>query len=130
MLRDGRFRRSDRLLQRRDFQRVAREGRRVSSRSFVILVAPTAVISKNSPRCPRARRLGITVSRKVGNAVVRNRVKRGVREWFQHQRELLVRGIDLVVIARPDAARLKVHEIHGVLSCMLELEPGRVLEVE
>ena len=51
-------------------------------------------------------RLGITVGRRVGNAVVRNRVKRLIREWFRRERSAIGAGWDIVVIARPAAARL------------------------
>jgi ribonuclease P protein component len=47
------------------------------------------------------------VSRKVGNAVVRNRVKRQVREWFRHTRSTLPGAWDIVVIARSEAAELE-----------------------
>ena len=63
-----------------------------------MLVAPT-------PATARAR-LGVTVSRKVGNAVVRNRVKRRIREWFRRDGQTLVAGRDIVVIARSSAAGL------------------------
>jgi len=71
--------------------------------------------SRLEHRAPVARpRLGLTVSRKVGNAVVRNRVKRSIREWFR-----IVKGDlqarDLVVIARPGAARLAGVEIFAEL---------------
>lgn len=50
-------------------------------------------------------RLGLTVSRKVGKAVHRNRVKRRIRECFRRRiRPLLPEGTDMVVIARPGAA--------------------------
>jgi ribonuclease P protein component len=55
---------------------------------------------------PPTSRLGITVSRKVGRAVVRNRVKRRIREWFRASRSSLGPGFDLVVIGRPAAAHL------------------------
>ncbi len=66
-----------------------------------------------------AGRLGLTVSRRVGNAVVRNRVKRRVREWFREARTSELRdGIDLVVIARQAAATLGTHEVAQALGTL------------
>jgi len=73
----------------------------MAGRSFVVVVANT-----QSQDPAAATRLGITVSRKVGSAVVRNRVKRQVREWFRGRRAALERGLDLVVIGRAPAAQL------------------------
>ena len=65
------------------------------------------------------------MSRKVGNAVVRNYIKRNVREWFRRSRS--PRGpLDLVVIARRDAAGLSGSEIPGELeSLVARAEMGR-----
>lgn len=52
-------------------------------------------------------RVGLTVSRKVGNAVVRNRVKRRLRDWFRHSSVRTKTYVDYVVIARPSAASLQ-----------------------
>jgi len=49
----------------------------------------------------------LTVSRKVGNAVVRNRVKRRIREWFRCARASFPGSLDIVVIARRQAAELE-----------------------
>ena len=57
-------------------------------------------------RSPGATRLGVTVSRRVGNAVVRNRVKRQIREWFRRVGREALTGSDVVVIARPGAGAL------------------------
>jgi ribonuclease P protein component len=65
------------------------------------------------------RRLGIAASRKVGNAIVRNRIKRGVREWFRHNRSGLPADLDLVVIARRHAAELGGQEIADSLDSIV-----------
>ena len=77
-------------LRRADFLRVTGRGRRIQTRYFLLF------------RLERgdgaAARLGITVTRKIGNAVRRNRIKRLVREWFRARQEEL-ESCDLVVIA-------------------------------
>ena len=66
------------------------------------------------------QRLGVTVSRRVGNAVVRNRVKRGVREWFRQQRDELEKPLEVIVIARHAASELSAMEISNELNGLLE----------
>jgi ribonuclease P protein component len=104
LIRTGRFVRADRLLEPRDFKRVLESGERKSSRSFAIIVAPQPLGAQPAGK-PHSR-LGITVSRRVGNAVVRNGIKRRVREWFRHARRWLPDERDIVVIARPAASAL------------------------
>jgi ribonuclease P protein component len=87
-----------------------RHGRRGAVRAFVVLVAPTS-----QPDGPLRARLGITVSRRVGPAVVRNRVKRRVREWFRNEREAFELGLDVVVIGRRPAADLPAEETAAAL---------------
>lgn len=99
------FERAIRLRRTVEFQRLTRVGRRQVTRAFVLVVAP-AVSGEDT----RRTRLGIAVGRRVGNAVVRNRVKRRVREWFRHQRALLRRGIDVVVVGRVPSAELSSRE--------------------
>ena len=90
--------------------------------AFVLLVARGAAGSDAT-----RSRLGITVSRKVGPAVTRNRVKRHVREWFRGSRKKLQAGIDLVVIGRSVAAGLSGRETQGVL-CRLARRAGATRE--
>lgn len=75
-------------------------------RGFVVVAAPRVA---DSPEL--SSRLGITVSKRVGNAVARNRVKRRIREWFRAEREQLDPRMDLVVIGRSQAAPLSGGEI-------------------
>jgi ribonuclease P protein component len=84
-----------RLRKRDDFLRVQRAGRRQHTEHFVVLRAPAA---GDTPR------IGITVSARVGNAVVRNRIKRLVREVVRHAWRRLEPAADVVVIAKPGAA--------------------------
>jgi ribonuclease P protein component len=92
----GRFRRTDRILRSKDFKLVLRSGERTSSRNFVVFVAVDTLNSQLAT----ARRIGITVSKRVGNSVVRNHVKRRIREWYRSARQGLPVGSEIVVIAR------------------------------
>ena len=87
----------------------------MASHYFVVLVAPG---EWNGAALPdrSGRRLGVTVSRKVGNAVIRNKVKRAIREWFRSERDGLADGVDVVVIARRPAVSLSGHEVRSSLN--------------
>jgi len=93
------FAKSSRIRKRREFLTLQRRGRRRHTTNFIVIVS-----SRNATPEPPTSRLGVTVSRTVGNAVVRNRVKRAVREFFR--RAHVAPGIDLVVIAKPGAGDL------------------------
>lgn len=84
---------------RAEFQEIQAAGRRVNTASFVLLLS-------FRPGNDRGPRLGVTASKRVGNAVVRNRVKRIVRAAFRASEDLFARDLDVVAIARPSAARL------------------------
>ena len=102
--RTGRFGRADRLLRSCDFKRVLESGERRSSRSFSIFLAPG--LRRMESAGESWPKLGVTVNKRVGNAVVRNRIKRRVREWFRQARLWLPREKDIVVIAGPMAQEL------------------------
>lgn len=91
------FARRDRVVHRRDFLRAQSQARRVHTPHFVLMAAPVA---------GGRLRLGVTVSRRVGDAVRRNRVKRLVREVFRRNRTLFPSACDVVVVARAGAADL------------------------
>ena len=107
----GSFKRVDRLLRRQEFRYVTRYGQSARVGSFVMLAA-----SRETNEGDGRTRLGITVSRRVGNAITRNRVKRRIREWFRHQRLQMEAGVDIVVIARQTAAEISQHETIRVLN--------------
>jgi len=91
-----------RLSRSADFDRVFRHGRSHAGREFVLYVFPRG--EGNEPR------LGLSVSRKVGGAVERNRVKRLLREAFALDGDRLPAGTDAVVVARHEANALAERE--------------------
>ena len=116
--RTGRFQQADRILCARDFSCAVRTGKRRISKSFVVIITPkTEGVSTNFDE--KRTRLGITVSKRVGNAVIRNRVKRCIREWFRQAREGLPHGSDIVVIARQTARNLSGREAAVILDEMI-----------
>ena len=91
-----------RLSRSADFDRVFRSGRSHAGREFVLYVFPRSEDA--------GQRLGLSVSRKVGGAVERNRVKRLLREAFALEGERLPAGTDAVVVARHEANALAERE--------------------
>ncbi|HEX3910902.1 MAG TPA: ribonuclease P protein component [Solirubrobacteraceae bacterium] len=103
-----------RLSRSAEFERVYRQGRSTANRHLVLYAFP-------NPAAERPR-LGLSVSRKVGGAVERNKVKRLLREAFARCEQNLLSGHDLVVVARPSAAELVDREgLAGVDSSLSEL---------
>jgi ribonuclease P protein component len=114
--RGGGRRRRRRLSRSGDFDRVYREGRSHAGRHLIVYSFPRA--GGDEPR------LGISVGRKVGGAVVRNQVKRLLRDAFWACADDLPEGHDFVVVARPDMAGLAADRgeagVEAELRSMLE----------
>jgi ribonuclease P protein component len=104
--------------------RVQKDGAPVRTAHFVLLVA--ARDDRTGPS-----RLGIVATKKIGVAVVRNRIKRLCRETFRLAPEMLPKGIDLVVIAKDGAGKLVLADVQAEwsrASAKLRAQCEKVLE--
>ncbi len=97
---DGARRKRRRLSRSGEFERVYREGRSHASRYLVVYAFPRQAADDDDPR------LGISVGRKLGGAVERNRIKRLLREAFWAAAGDLRPGHDFVIVARAPAGEL------------------------
>jgi ribonuclease P protein component len=95
------FKKSDRILKHSEFGRISNFGKTVQDQFFIIVYYPSGY---------RHLRLGITVSKRVGNAVTRNRLKRFIREIFRVNRKCITGYMDINVIARKNAATLSYQQ--------------------
>ncbi len=106
--------RAGRLRRRAEFQAAQTRGRKLHTESFLVFILPRPAPAPSA----EPARLGITVSKKVGNAVTRNRVKRLVREAFRRRRTLFPEGHDVVFVAKKQAAEVTfdrvVDEMEGL----------------
>ena len=96
------YQKQDRIRKRPEFLALAKQGQRLISRHFIIVYAR---------RDPLVSRLGITVTKKIGPAVTRSRLKRVCREFFRIHRDQLTDGYDIHVIARRAAAQATHDEL-------------------
>ncbi len=105
----------ERIKKKKDFLVLYKKGCRYKSKYFSLIGLSNALTYS---------RVGVVASRKVGNAVARNRTKRLMRELFRRNKDLLVRPVDLLIVANAEMkgatwAELKESYIQGV---------GRILE--
>lgn len=97
---------SESLKKNRDFQHVYKKGKSLANRYLVLYV-----LENGTDR----NRLGISVSKKVGNSVVRHRLTRLVRESYRLHESTFRRGLDLIVVARVTAKDTNYHQIESAL---------------
>ena len=105
------FKKEDRILKRSEFLELARCGRKLQNECFIAIFKPGRF---DSPR------LGITVTRKVGKAAQRNRIKRLVREYFRLNRQHLNQNWDINIVAKKKAADLSSEKVDSFLQDLFE----------
>ncbi|MBU4128619.1 ribonuclease P protein component [bacterium] len=91
------LRKSEHLRKNSDFRRVYSKGRSCADHFIVLFVLPNDL---------EGNRIGLSVSKKIGKAVKRNRVKRLFREVYRLNKDKLIQGFDLIFLARKDVVKL------------------------
>lgn len=104
-----------RLLRRSDFRRVYEEGQRRSAPLFALFFRANGL--------PHTR-LGITAPGRLGNAVLRNRVKRRLREVFRLNRSVIPGGWDIVLNPRQSVARVRFERLAKEILRLFPKQPG------
>lgn len=105
------FKKEERIRRRSDFIRISKEGKKNYSPHFRVWICPNQL---------PYRRLGIVVSKKVGSAVKRNRLKRLIREFFRLHKEELSPSADFVIQAKEGADKLTFWEVAAELQEILK----------
>ena len=97
---------SDSLKSNRDFKKVYNKGKSYANKYLVMYVLENWT---------HENRLGISVSKKVGNSVVRHRITRLIRESYRLHEDMFNSGLDIVVVARANAKDVKYAQIESAL---------------
>jgi ribonuclease P protein component len=107
-----------RIKKNKEFQQVFQNGKSFANRQFVVYV-----LKKEDQE---TFRIGLSVSKKLGNAVTRNQIKRYIRQAFLELKDEVRSGNDYVIIARKPAADMGMQEIKKSLEHVLKV--ARVLK--
>ena len=97
---------SESLKKNQDFKTVYRKGKSYANKYLVMYVLPNET---------EMNRLGISVSKKVGNSVIRHHLTRLIRESYRLHEEMFNSGLDIVVVARSTARNISYHEVESAL---------------
>jgi ribonuclease P protein component len=96
------FSKYERILNRKDFVNLNRCGKRHHTAHFTVILRENGL---------GITRLGITVSKKTGNAVQRNKVKRRIREFFRRHKDDFPKQNDVLIVAKKDACKLDFRQV-------------------
>ena len=105
------FTKKNKILKRREFLQLQKCGKKIQDRNFIIIYSDGR-FEKN--------RIGITVSKKIGNAVKRNKTKRLIREHFRMNRDKIAEFMDINVIAKKKAGEISADMVFKSLNAIFK----------
>lgn len=100
------MKKTESLRKNKEFKKVYSEGKSLANRYLVMYIISNQL---------QQNRIGISVSKKVGNSVVRHRIKRLIKESYRINEDLFMDGLDIVIIARANASAANYHQIDSAL---------------
>lgn len=106
------FSRNQRICSESEFQHLIRNGKRLFCEYFILCAKPTST---------KKRRLGISISKKIGRATARNRMKRLLREIYRLHQEEIKEGQDLLFLVKKDFSHLKRQELDPMVLNLLRM---------
>lgn len=98
----------NRVKKNKEFQTIFKNGRSMANRQFVIYVLEREDDDE--------LRIGLSVSKKIGNAVTRNRIKRLIRQVFSEEKDRIAKNSDYIIIARKPTAEMSYYEVKSSLN--------------
>ena len=100
------------LRKNHQFQSVYKGGRSLANKYLIMYIKENGM---------EQNRIGISVSKKVGNSVVRHRVKRLIKESYRLHENIFNSGLDVVIVARPGVAHVGYEEVESALLHLCKL---------
>lgn len=110
------FKKEDRILKRREFLQLKRCGKKIHHRNFIAIYS-SGINKKN--------RIGITVTKRLGNAVKRNKIKRLIREHFRVNRDKIAEFMDINIIAKKKAGEISADMLFKSIDEIFKRMPRR-----
>jgi len=105
------FTKKERILKRPEFLKLSKYGKKIVNRSFFALYLPGR---------GKRLRLGVTVTKKIGHAPARNRIKRLIREYFRLNKHRITGNCDINIIVKKGVAQLSSNEIFSSLQYIFD----------
>jgi len=110
------FKKEDKILKRREFLQLQRCGKKIQDSNFIVIYSEGRFDKK---------RIGITASKKIGNAVKRNKIKRLIREHFRMNRDKIAEFMDINVIVKKRAGEISADMVFKSLEGIFKKIPRR-----